>query len=260
MIRIRPFDYRFAEMLSARTNLAVQRLHNYVADPSPDNVHDIRTSIRRLEAAYTLIPRPLRRKKMSRFVCRHSDFLKLNGPIRDCDIMLEKVDGYGHGGGPFAEYLRKRRRMRLRKAMDAAVALSDLAVPRPRIDSYVKITARFRKKSMRLVTEIPVLLHAVSGDDQDQDKDRLHRLRIATKRLRYLMEMQPDGGNDMIISGLRNLQDILGRLHDSDMFVAFASKRTEYPNVGEMIDRETAWRRGEFMRFFKGAGLDSGLL
>lgn len=46
--------------------------------------------------------------------------------------------------------------------------------------------------------------------------DRLHRVRIAAKKLRYLIEFSnPEGGEDL--RRLKRLQKILGKLHDAQM-------------------------------------------
>lgn len=258
MIRIRKFDHQFTEMLHCRTNLSVQRLNNYLADPGPDNVHDMRTSIRRLVSAYGLVPKTLRKKKATRFVCQYVKFFKINGPIRDCDIMLEKVAGH-NSAKSFAQYLSERRKRCVYGALDVAVSLSVLPTPRLTLDSYDAITSRFQKNSLRLVSEIQALVFQAMGDIRAQNK--LHCMRIAVKKLRYLMEMQPGNYNDQMVSRLKNLQNMLGRIHDSDMFVDFASKKMKrYPALEPLVNHEKDWRRSEFERLSSVLGRYSGSL
>ena len=58
------------------------------------------------------------------------------------------------------------------------------------------------------------------GSREGSVKDDLHRLRIATKRLRYVLEIaggDASSSRDSRIASLRQLQEVLGGLHDNEV-------------------------------------------
>src|SRR6478736_5559386 len=57
------------------------RLDDYLADPNENNIHDIRTSIRRLESAFLACPKQMRKKKMSQFIKESKRLFKANSEI-----------------------------------------------------------------------------------------------------------------------------------------------------------------------------------
>lgn len=69
-----------------------QKLSEYISDPNEENIHDIRTSVRRLEAAYRVAPKKVRRHKQIRSYAKQAKKLfKLNAKIRDFDIICKKM-------------------------------------------------------------------------------------------------------------------------------------------------------------------------
>jgi len=40
-----------------------QKLHDYTSNPNDENIHDIRVSIRRLESAYQILPKDVRKQE-----------------------------------------------------------------------------------------------------------------------------------------------------------------------------------------------------
>ena len=44
-----------------------KRLDEYIKDPNKDNIHDLRTAIRRLEASYRASPKQIRKKGMKKY-------------------------------------------------------------------------------------------------------------------------------------------------------------------------------------------------
>ncbi len=89
----------------------------------------------------------------------------------------------------------------------------------------------------RIVKHLGELLAHEACLSNPADADRHHRMRIAAKRLRYTMELfRPayEGDLDASLSAMKKLQDLLGDLHDCDVwlqllpdFLADESKRAE---------------------------------
>ncbi len=70
------------------------------------------------------------------------------------------------------------------------------------------------------------------------DDHALHQLRIQTKKLRYALEIiNPIFGNsfDLLIQSARELQDLLGECHDSDVLMAFIRDHREALKVGNRL-------------------------
>ena len=65
---------------------------DYIKDSNENNIHDIRTATRRLDASYMSLPKKIRRKtKIRKFVTTSKQLFKVNSQIRDCDIICEKL-------------------------------------------------------------------------------------------------------------------------------------------------------------------------
>ena len=68
------------------------RLDDYIKNPNEENIHNIRTAIRRLQATYISLPKKLRKKKKIReFVIKSKELFRINSKIRDYDIISEKL-------------------------------------------------------------------------------------------------------------------------------------------------------------------------
>ena len=71
------------------------RLDDYIKDSNENNIHDIRTATRGLDASYISLPKKIRRKaKIRKFVTTSKQLFKLNSQVRDCDIIFEKLQKY----------------------------------------------------------------------------------------------------------------------------------------------------------------------
>src|SRR5574338_176129 len=68
-----------------------ERLEKYLAEPNDENVHDVRTAIRRLDAAWKILPKKTKHKKIEKFVTQYKKFFKINSEIRDFDIIKQKL-------------------------------------------------------------------------------------------------------------------------------------------------------------------------
>jgi len=249
MIRLRRLDGVFFEQLSQRINIAVQRLNNYIADPSEKNIHGMRTSIRRVQTAYSITPKPMRKKRLAVFVKKYNSFFRSNSRIRDYDIILEKLERYGIQDRQLVDHLCRKRGRQLDSALKEARSLLGLKTPRvlPGPGSYAKINERFRSRCLSLASEIRSELPKIAQDGSKVGE--LHELRITVKKLRYLLELQASGDLDPVISSMRFLQKALGRIHDSDMFVDYAVKKSaRFQSLEPIIPREREARRRIFER------------
>src|SRR5215475_302616 len=77
----------------------IQRVNNklddYLKDPNEEQIHDIRTAVRRLRASNQALPKAIRnKKKLKKFVAISKELFSLNSKIRDYDIILEMLSKY----------------------------------------------------------------------------------------------------------------------------------------------------------------------
>jgi len=116
--------------------------------------------------------------------------------------------------------------------------------------------ASFGANAARIVAVRTREVLDLAKDAQDPtDVKALHDLRIAAKRLRYLLELT---GPDATVKQLKRLQDLLGEIHDCDVQLpplrALARDAPEREAVGlRTLAIHLATRRAElFERFHQG--------
>ncbi|HZT35697.1 MAG TPA: CHAD domain-containing protein [Nitrososphaera sp.] len=218
------------------------RVNSYIANPEDtDNVHDARTSLRKLDAAISLMPKKFRRAN-SNYVDAYRQFFKANSRIRDCDVIRERIGGPANA--PVLKELETRRKSEVSRAIKLARALEaqPLAIRRTSIpDSKTK--DRIEKVIRRLEKKVKKLLPEVLADERKVEE--LHSLRKDCKKLRYALDVLPGDLRkdhesrlvenleemDLAVDRrkkpeevLRELQDLLGDIHDSDITIEYLAK------------------------------------
>jgi CHAD domain-containing protein len=232
-----------------------KRLAAYLKDPEDgDSVHDMRTSLRRLEAAFSLMPKK-QRKKNRRLMDAHKAFFRANSQVRDLDIIRSRISFVGNEG--FDAVIAKRRKQALGRALALARSLQKL----PQADSGgidgKKLAARMDKVAGRLLDSAKERLPAVAADSSK--KKELHELRKDLKKLRYVLEILPAArqekyGKELVrVAGgkdasarLRELQSLLGLIHDCDITIEYLQGKQ---GAEQILERENAERDALFKKF-----------
>jgi CHAD domain-containing protein len=158
-----------------------------------ETVHQLRVSIRRLQAVLRLMGQTGNRRALR-------PLMQLAGAVRNCDITLELVRAAalapGHAAYSQLRTLRRQRAALLKRAV-LDFTLPELhgseLVPSPRL---LKEFFRAGREAMRHLTE-----------------ERLHALRLAGKRLRYTVELLDPSAVDRLRE-LKRLQEELGAIND----------------------------------------------
>jgi CHAD domain-containing protein len=242
-----------------------------VDDKDPEAVHDARVASRRLRTAMDAAAGPDPTGWYRTFHKEAKAITSRLGRVRDYDVMLEQLD-VAREAAPVEErtghdYLRKRLRRERRAERKAMVK---------RLDRYD--SRRFRKDVRKrfgdvreggdafpapdpaaladgvrpfLVQRASALLAFEPEVRTTDDPEVFHNARIATKRLRYAMELFGDaaqGDNAALYASLKNLQEVLGNLHDQDVRI----ERLET----EMADRALHGRKQEQLAASLGLVLD----
>ena len=237
-----------------------KRVNDYIADSNEENIHNIRTSIRKLDASFRSLPKNERKtNKVSNYNKLCKQLFKTNSQIRDCDIIYEKLRNYSSQPiyTELTESLKKRRDTELRKAR--AKALSLRKIRPPKIDEKDipkgKLNRRFNKIVSRFSDKIELNFPIVITN---ADRIRqLHEMRKDCKKLRYLLELldyQNNKDTARTITELEKIQDMLGLIHDDDIMITYLRRSRRSKEVCHILDdviAERARKYHEFIQFCK---------
>ena len=202
----------------------------------PEGVHQFRVALRRLRSAIAVFGAVLPPGDAAWLEREASRLIGVLGPARDWDVFITETLAAVRAARPADETLK-----RLAQAAEAERARAYEQAEALRAPAYTAFLLRFgrwietagwRDEADRAVLDRPlarlagrlldkrharVLKHG--RDFERLSDDRLHRLRIALKKLRYAGEFLaaqfPDGRPRPYIKAVRRLQDDLGRLNDA---------------------------------------------
>jgi CHAD domain-containing protein len=207
----------------------------------PEAVHQARVATRRLRASLPLVTSGARRQKLEHRVRRLTRAL---GPLRELDVALAMLAELHRAGqisdaalavlqqsvaedrrGVLANVLRRIEPSKIEKLRKKTVAAARHDEERggpgaPAYASAARLRAARRAERLGAVVERASAMYL---------PDRLHDIRIATKKLRYTLEvLQPSGRGSKRslrtragqIALLKQVQDLLGRIHDLEVLIA----------------------------------------
>jgi CHAD domain-containing protein len=257
MLYLLPFLTSLSENLQRVNN----RVSKYLKTPNAKQIHDVRTSIRRLDATYLILPKKNRTgSSLSDYVLKCKEFFKVNSEIRDLDIIYEKLQKYPSNAqrNRVIDTLKASRDATLKRAKTIARSLKSTDTTRiiDRIGVTEKeLQKRYNKMISRLIFRIESIFPAVLTNQAKLEE--LHDLRISCKKLRYLLELLPGDKNNVLKTRktLQKLQDILGTIHDYDFTIEYLSSLGQSSmEIQEIITIEREERNAkyhEFLRFCK---------
>ena len=256
------------------------KLDKYLENPTEDNIHHMRTSLRRLEATYQSSPKQIRKKKkFKEFASVGKRLFRINSNIRDIDIILEKLakedkmheQQLEHYENPLVQD----KENQLEEARTIALDLRRIVVPslydKNKTDknfegNSMKRLARIsRKLKNKIETRIPIVI----GDDSKITE--LHELRKDSKKLRYLIELVInneendtskrninddmdvliDNNYQKILEHLEKIQGMLGDIHDYDIALDYLRQHqaSNNPLITSTITNIIKVRKAKFDDF-----------
>jgi CHAD domain-containing protein len=244
--------------LSENLRKVHNRVNKYLKDPNAKQIHDVRTAIRRLDATFLILPKKYRNgSPLSEYVLKCKEFFKVNSEIRDYDIIYAKLQKYPSNAqrDNVIETLRATRDASLEHAKSIAGSLK--STDTSKIIDKIGVTEkdlqkRFDKILARLISNIESTFPVVLSDSLKIEE--LHDLRISCKKLRYLLELQPDENQGALKTRktLQKLQDILGAIHDYDFTTDYLSSLGQSSKeIQEIINSENEERGLKFDEFLK---------
>jgi CHAD domain-containing protein len=242
----------FAKEYDKFAKALIRRVKAYLRDPNAENVHRLRTSTRRLQAAFALLPKASRKQaKPQKAMARIKKLMKVNASVRDQDIILSKLSTYKQNPTyeRLTQDLRKSRKSHLEQAKDLALAAQKnpgLRV-KPRDLSEPILQKRYykviRKLSSKITAELPIVR-------EDPSKvEELHIVRRDCKQLRYILEMGEFSRPPKPLVALRSWQDLLGAIRDHDVMIAYLRGLKKSPEIQLALNTETEGRGNSYRRF-----------
>ena len=252
LLYLLPFLTKLSENLQRVNN----RINKYLVRPNAKQIHDVRTSIRRLDATISILPKKCRNEPaQSKYVQQCNALFDITSEIRDFDIIYEKIQKYPSSiqRDSIIEDLKKIREVKLKKAKTIAVPLknTDVAALLDELGVTEKeLQKRYDKIVSRWISIIESTFPAVLSNPLALKE--LHDIRITCKKLRYMLEILPDENKPAVqIRGyLRKIQDSLGAIHDSDFTVSYLQSLPQSSKViQEIIGKENELRKQQFERF-----------
>ncbi len=239
----------YAKNLSKSQDSVAKKLKVYLKDPNEDNVHDLRTSIRRLIVTSDILPKKMRREKdLKRYLANHEKLLKLNAKVRDLDIVLSKMKDEG-ADSQTVRTLRKSRESELKKVRQFASSTKDDESFSLRASdlSGSMLRKRFSKSADKLATKIEARLPIVI--QEPSNKLELHKLREDSRRLRYTLELENSPETSKLLTVLESWQEVLGLIHDSDIFIMHFENEKDTPKIKTLLEPEISSRNDNYEKF-----------
>ena len=256
------------------------KLEKYLENPTEDNIHHMRTSLRRLEATYQSSPKQIRKKKkFKEFASVGKRLFRINSNIRDIDIILEKLAREGKMHEQQLEHyenpLVQEKENQLEEARTIALDLRRIVVPslydKNKTDknfegnSMKRLAKISRKLKNKIETRIPIVI------DDDSKITELHELRKDSKKLRYLIELVInkeendtskrninddmdvliDNNYQKILEHLEKIQGMLGDIHDYDIALDYLRQHqaSNNPLITSTITNIMKVRKAKFDDF-----------
>jgi CHAD domain-containing protein len=223
-------------VLSVQLQAMLANEAGMLADRDPEDLHRYRVALRRTRSCIGQMKRTLPKRRMAQFKPGFAWLGSVTGPTRDLDVFLKdmkryrkRLDKKKHPGlKPLTELIREDKQRAHRRLVDkldsdryrklisawqrfleAPFDVEDGRLSSQPIDEVA--TERIRSRYERMISSGRRL-------DAMEETDRLHRLRIDGKKLRYLLEFFRDlfaaESVDPLIAALKHLQDHLGEFND----------------------------------------------
>lgn len=273
-------DGRTTLWLAARTLLAersadfFRRWFRVLKTFDLDDIHDLRVASRRLREGLILFAPIYPVKNIAPLVRKVKQVTTLLGEMRNTDEALlffstlsDELDAAYRDPltNLLAEFkrLRKREEKRLRKRLKSGepkvlrssfqkVVCSPFlfSPPPPHADPFSPLSVYAKEGLRQRMAEV---LELVPQARAEENVDAQHRLRIAVKHFRYRMELFSSllgGGYQELAGVVKGYQDVLGKMHDLDVFTGIVKER-DFPLRSEQaVVAAIAAKRGSLFGEF----------
>jgi CHAD domain-containing protein len=259
----RIFSYQFSSMLCHEEGT--------VKGEEIEELHDMRVAVRRMRAAAKVFETYLDSEQLEPYLKGLRRTLGSLGEVRDLDVFREKAEnylkplppGHEHDLDPLFAVLTEEREKARKNMLDYLDSekyrtfkrdFSDLLAS-PETLILPAINRKHDALPHRVREVLPSILYARLADIRAYIEwvegpylpvERLHRLRIAAKGMRYTLEFFESAlGEDSkaLIKELKNLQDHLGNLHDAVIAVDLLDSYLRTGEWGSAESEKASWKK-----------------
>jgi CHAD domain-containing protein len=244
----------YTQNLSKSEKIVSDKVRAYIKEPSEENVHDLRTSIRRLLTTANVLPKKIRKQKeFKKYLEGYEKLLRLNAKVRDVDIILSKLPQQGDDPNfsKLARQLKQIRETSLKRAKRFASSIKgkeNFSVEAKELSSPL-IQKRFRKTASTLTKTLKTHLRIVFKEPENLDE--LHKLREDSRSSRFTLEMDDGPETSRLLPVLEKWQDVLGEIRDSDIFISRVEDGKFSSKLKEVLERERSGRQENYERFLE---------
>lgn len=213
----------------------VQRaLRAAARESSPENVHRLRTSIRRVEVLLAG-QFPASHKRVTKLQHELQKIRRRAGKVRDIDVQLNALNSLDlgrpdNGREQLARFLKEKREKRITKLESVLDSKG-----RSRLRRHLSAVSedlrtqdnrdKPRKKSAKHLRKMLEKLLRSASEPQTFTQENLHGFRMQCKRARYAAEQSDEKANAKLIERLKQMQDVIGAWHDWLTLGATARKK-----------------------------------
>lgn len=241
----------FARDLSGLTDKVESRVKALIAKPTPNNIHDIRTSIRRIEASFNLLPKNVRKtKSVSAYLARAKSLFKTTSSIRDIDIVALHLKKYETI--TWIQELLKKNEHKRSQLLVAATRSARLfeKTPAPNVKASQISESKLAKRRKKLEKKFEKILRDQTSTMLFSPKpEQLHEFRKSCKMLRYTLEFESNKKRKKPLASLENLQTILGSMMDGYITLEHLSQASLGEAASQIIDQLNAAKDKDYAKF-----------
>lgn len=225
-------------------------LKSFPKKPSPEQVHDLRTRTRKIEATLEALALHTSRngRKLLSEVAR---VRKPAGRVRDMDVLTGfastlDVDSERECAVELLEYLGVQRYRQVRKLRTAVKQYQPNLRRRlqrcsTKIEKLISKAGKGKTNSQDPRADAAALALQLSQELRNPprlDRNNLHPYRLKVKELRYVLQLAGDAADQQFIDELGKVKDAIGEWHDWGELIAIASDVLEHDGqcklIGEM--------------------------
>jgi CHAD domain-containing protein len=240
------------DSLKERTAAYRKKARRGREDFSTDAIHDLRTSIRRLLAILDIVAFMTSASKIKNVSDRLKDQIDGFSDLRDLQVMLaelsENVDALPQLE-PFQNYLQKREKRRRRAAEKHIQNIKPGRVNKRlwKIQEAVQelIIDEIQSQLPQAVDEAYLTVIQRYSDIDPAQPISIHRLRVAFKKFRYMVEaIHPCLPHfpESLLQRLQNYQTQMGDIHDIQVFLE---------TLTEFAEKDETYNPEPVRRFYK---------
>ena len=198
------------------------------------SVHQARVATRRLREALPVLRKSVNGRALTRVRHQVRDMTRALGPVRELDVALAHLDELGSRSPISSRALGRvrqsisRERLARRREMLSTITPGKIEKLRYRLGEVSsgpeapQTAGALEEAAVQVARRASRLAAAVHHAGGLYLADRLHAVRVATKKLRYALEVERELKRSRItarISQLKRLQDLLGLMHDFEILI-----------------------------------------